>query len=79
LELRVGGPASQFERTLAAIPFCRSAIADGNVLRVGLESEEEVPQLISLLVAQGARISSAHRAERPLEEVYLELIREDAN
>jgi ABC-2 type transport system ATP-binding protein len=79
LELRVGGPAIQFERALAAIPFCRSALADGNVLRVGLESEEEVPQLISLLVAQGARIYSAHRAERPLEEVYLELMREDAN
>jgi len=79
LELRVAGPATQFERPLAALPFCRSALADGNVLRVGLENDEQVPELISLLVAHGARIYSAHRAERPLEEVYLELMREDAN
>ena len=79
LELRVAGPATEFERMLSALPFCRSALADGSVIRVGLESDEQVPELISLLVAHGARIYSAHRAERPLEEVYLELMREDAN
>jgi ABC-2 type transport system ATP-binding protein len=40
-----------------------------------LGDEEQAPEVIAALVGAGARVYSAVRTERPLEEVYLELIR----
>ena len=77
LELRVAGSAVRFEASLAANGRCRSVIADGNQLRIGLDDEEQVPEVIAQLVGAGARLYSAGRSERPLEEVYLQLMREE--
>jgi ABC-2 type transport system ATP-binding protein len=76
LEIRVDGVAARFEHLLQALSFCASAMAEGNRLRVMLQDEEDVPEVIERLVNAGARIYSAERNERPLEEVYLQLMRE---
>jgi ABC-2 type transport system ATP-binding protein len=76
LELRLDGAASRFEPLVEALSFCESATAEQNRLRVVLQNEEQVPEVVACLVKAGARIYSAERNERPLEEVYLELMRE---
>ena len=40
--------------------------------------EEQAPDVIAALVGAGARIYSVTRAARPLEEAYIELVREEA-
>ncbi len=42
-----------------------------------LETEEQAPDVVASLVGLGARVYSVTRAARPLEEAYLELVRED--
>jgi ABC-2 type transport system ATP-binding protein len=51
-------------------------LAEGARLRVMLADEEQAPDVVACLVGAGARVHSAVPAQRPLEEVYLELIRE---
>jgi ABC-2 type transport system ATP-binding protein len=75
LEVRVAGEGAAFLPALAALPFRPHAFGEGNLLRVPLDSEDQAPDVVQALVQAGARIYSAQRAARPLEEVYLELIR----
>jgi ABC-2 type transport system ATP-binding protein len=51
-------------------------LAEGSRLRVMLADEAQAPDVVACLVGAGARVRSAVPAQRPLEEVYLELIRE---
>ncbi len=50
---------------------------DGNKLVVSLRSDSEAPDIVAALVHAGARIHSVTRAARPLEEAYLELVKEE--
>ncbi len=68
LEVRVEGSAANWVR--------EGWRAEGSKLLVPLRAEEETPEVVASLVAAGARIHAVSRAARPLEEAYLELVRE---
>jgi ABC-2 type transport system ATP-binding protein len=76
LEVKVEGEAGRFVPALSALPFAPNVLAEGGRLRVMLADEEQAPDVVACLVGAGARVRSAVPAQRPLEEVYLELIRE---
>ena len=76
LDIRLEGEAERFLPALKALPFAPHTLAEGERLRVMLEDEAQAPDVLACLVGAGARVRSAVPAERPLEEVYLELIRE---
>jgi ABC-2 type transport system ATP-binding protein len=73
--VRVEGDAARFAEVVKALPFAPGAVADGEVLTVTMEEDQDVPEVIAALVKAGARVHSAVPAERPLEEVYLDLVK----
>jgi ABC-2 type transport system ATP-binding protein len=73
--VRVEGEASRFAEAVRALPFAPGAMAEGEVLTVTMEKDQDVPEVIAALVKAGARVHSAVPAERPLEEVYLDLVK----
>lgn len=75
LEIMLDGDAASFVPVVAALPFKPTALHEGNKLRVMLAEETHAPDVISALVHAGARIHTATRAGRPLEEVYLDLVK----
>ena len=77
LEVRVDGDASSWVPTLAMLPFKPGSHHEGSLLKVMLTDESQAPEVVTALVQTGARIHSVVRAARPLEEAYLELVRED--
>ncbi len=77
LEIRVDGPASAWLPTLAALPFAPPSTNEGSVLKVMLTLDAQAPDVVQALVTAGARVHSVVRAARPLEEAYLELVREE--
>ena len=76
LEVKVEGEAERFVPALSALPFAPQVLVEGGRLRVMLEDEAQAPDVLACLVGAGARVYSAVPAQRPLEEVYLELIRQ---
>ena len=62
---------------LAALPFAPGSLYEGSVLKVMLTSEDQAPAVVECLVKAGARVHQVTTAARPLEEAYLELVRED--
>jgi ABC-2 type transport system ATP-binding protein len=77
LDVHLEGEASRFVAAVAALPFAAGTLAEGGRLRVTLGSEAQAPDVVGALVAAGARIHQVTRAARPLEEAYLELVREE--
>jgi ABC-2 type transport system ATP-binding protein len=77
LDVVVEGEASPWAGALATLPFQVGSQAEGSRLRVLLDAERQAPDVIACLVVAGARVRSAQRAARPLEEAYLELVREE--
>ncbi len=77
LEVHVEGEAAALLPALASLPFAPAAHHEGNKLKVMLASQAQAPDVVAALVAAGARIHSVARAARPLEEAYLELVREE--
>ncbi|WP_407931727.1 ABC transporter ATP-binding protein [Citreicoccus inhibens] len=77
LEVRVEGEAERFRSVLSALSFAPGVLAEGGRLRVLLADEAHAPDVVACLVGAGARIHSAVPAQRPLEEVYLDLLKED--
>lgn len=75
VEVQVSGEAAAFGALVGAMPFKPGVLTEGNMLRVMLEREEDVPEVIAALAKAGARIHAAVRNERPLEEVYLDLMK----
>jgi ABC-2 type transport system ATP-binding protein len=76
--VRMEGEAARFAEAVKALPFSPGALADGEVLTVTLERDQDMPEVIAALVRAGARVHSAVPAERPLEEVYLDLVKGEA-
>jgi ABC-2 type transport system ATP-binding protein len=77
LDVEMESEANQFMAALRALPCGDKVSSEGKKLRVLLQNESEAPDVISALVHAGARIQLVHRAARPLEEAYLELVKED--
>ncbi len=77
LVLRVEGDAQRHLTSLSALPFAAPGQAEGSLLRVMLDNEEHAPEVVAHLVRAGARVYSATGSQRPLEEVYLELVRSE--
>ncbi|MBZ4394814.1 ABC transporter ATP-binding protein [Myxococcus sp. MISCRS1] len=76
LEVRVEGEAERYRNVLASLPFAPNVLTEGMRLRVMLEDDSHAPDVLACLVGAGARVHSAVPAQRPLEEVYLDLLRE---
>ncbi|MBN1207572.1 MAG: ABC transporter ATP-binding protein [Myxococcaceae bacterium] len=76
LDIRVDGDAGRFLPTLAALPFAPNVMHEGGRLKVMLGDDTQAPEVLACLVGAGARVHSAVPSHRPLEEVYLELIRQ---
>ena len=77
LEVTLEGEASALAPALASLPFAPQALCEGNRLKVMLSDEGQAPDVVAALVKAGARIHSVTRAARPLEEAYLDLVREE--
>jgi ABC-2 type transport system ATP-binding protein len=77
LEVHLEGEAARFEPAMRALPFSPGTLSEGSKLRVMLSKEEEAPFVVEALVKAGARVHQVTHAARPLEEAYLELVRED--
>jgi ABC-2 type transport system ATP-binding protein len=75
LEVRVEGDAGALATQLRTGAVARVAEAEGGLLRVSVETDSQVPDVVAQLVHAGARILSVARHHRPLEEIYLELVR----
>ncbi len=77
LEVQVEGDAAAWLPALAALPFAPAAQHEGGRLKVLLALEAQAPEVVAALVQAGARLHAVTRAARPLEEAYLELVREE--
>ncbi|GMU61245.1 MAG: daunorubicin resistance protein DrrA family ABC transporter ATP-binding protein [Myxococcaceae bacterium] len=77
LDVQVEGEAARFVSALRALPSPPGSQVEGSRLKVHLSGEAQAPDVVGALVAAGARIHSVTRAARPLEEAYLELVREE--
>ncbi len=77
LEVKVEGEASIWLPALGRLRFKPNATHEGSKLTVLLDSEAQAPDVVTELAAAGARIFSVTRAARPLEEAYIELVREE--
>jgi len=76
LDIRVEGDAGRFVPELAKLAFAPNALSEGSRLKVMLTDDAQAPDVVACLVSAGARVHSAVPSHRPLEEVYLELIRQ---
>jgi ABC-2 type transport system ATP-binding protein len=77
LEVTVEGDVGALLPALAKLPFAPGSQHEGSKLKVMLAEEAHAPDVVAALVSAGARIHSVARAARPLEEAYLELVREE--
>jgi ABC-2 type transport system ATP-binding protein len=71
----VEGDATRFLEAVKALPFSPGVMGEGDKLTATVERDSDVPEVIAALVRAGARVYSAVPAERPLEEVYLDLVK----
>jgi len=78
LDIQLEGEASRFSEALRALPFSPHSQAEGGRLKVMLSEDAQAPDVIAALVGAGARLRSVVPMQRPLEEVYLELMRQEA-
>jgi len=77
LEITLDGDAERFVSAMTGLPFAPSAQHEGSKLKVMLAAPEHAPDVVNALVGAGARIHTVTKAARPLEEAYLELVREE--
>jgi ABC-2 type transport system ATP-binding protein len=77
LDITVEGEAGALVPALAKLPFAPGSQHEGSKLKVMLAEEAHAPDVVAALVGAGARIHSVARAARPLEEAYLDLVREE--
>ena len=76
LEVRVEGEGRRAGAALAAVPGV-TWTANGPLLRITLGDEHQGPDVVAALVHFGARVHSVSHSERSLEDVYLELVRDE--
>lgn len=76
IDIQLDGPAATWVATVEQLPLQATARAEGTRLHVSLAQDSDAPEIIAALVYAKARVFSVTRASRPLEEAYLECIRE---
>ena len=76
VEIHVDGDATPYVAGLRALPFHPEVLHEGPILRVLLADDSHPPDVVAWLVTAGARIQQVTRAARPLEEAYLELVKD---
>ncbi|CUS02873.2 ABC transporter related [Candidatus Promineifilum breve] len=75
---QLGGPAEPFLPGVAALPFVQAAEVDGNKLTLTLDDPEtHNPAIIHALVAAGAGIQFVGELRHSLEDVYLQLVKDE--
>ncbi len=77
LEVTLESDATPYVAALSHLPFAPAVTTEGVKLRVNLTDPSHAPDVVAALVRAGARVHSVTRAVRPLEEAYLELVREE--
>jgi len=78
-QIQVVGDASQWLTTLQALPFVHEVTAQNATLSISLDDpDEQNPLLVQTLVHAGARIRFVSPIAHSLEDVYLELVENDA-
>ncbi|MBE4750023.1 ABC transporter ATP-binding protein [Corallococcus sp. ZKHCc1 1396] len=78
LDVRVEGDAEAFLPALSRLPFAPNVLLEGGRLRVMVADESQAPDVVACLVGAGARVHSVVPSQRPLEEVYLDLLKDEA-
>jgi len=68
--------AEAIAKSLVSSPGIAAASAEGEKLRVELQDPEGVPELVARVVQLGGRVRSVQPASRALEQIYLELVRD---
>ncbi len=76
LAVSVEGEGARFVPAVSALRGSPQVLCEGGLLRVLLSDPAQAPDVVAALVHAGARVRSATPAERPLEEVYIELMRQ---
>jgi ABC-2 type transport system ATP-binding protein len=79
LEIAVHGMTAEAMTLLQAHPLVASAQRQDGHLRVDLSEDKDAAPLMSLLVGAGVQVSEVHRSVASLEDVYLELFKEEDN
>jgi hypothetical protein len=77
LDVQLGADAAGLAPVVSALPFVAGVAHEGSRLQVRLADAARAPDVVEALVKAGARIHAVTRAARPLEEAYLELVREE--
>jgi ABC-2 type transport system ATP-binding protein len=77
LDVQLVSNALALAEVVRALPFAPAVLQEGERLRVLLADEMQAPDVVSALVHAGGRVAFAARAARPLEEAYLELVRDE--
>lgn len=77
LQVQLEGDAQAFAAAVTALPFRPQVLCEGAQMRVMLENDSQSPDVVAALVSAKARVHQVTRAGRPLEEAYLELVREE--
>lgn len=79
LTVRLGGEAAEHAGAIGALPFVRSVVPEGAMLRLTLsDAAADVPRLVAALVARGAAIHEVRPEGATLEAIYLRAVREEA-
>ncbi len=77
LDVQLEGDAARFLPAVQALGVVAAASAEGARLKVSFAKESDAPDVVAALVQAGARVHAVVRGARPLEEAYLELVREE--
>ena len=76
--ITLAGPAGQYEAIVRSAG-ASDVTVDGDALSIGVDGDTVLtPPIVRALVDAGARIVSVIPEERPLEEVYLRLLKDEA-
>jgi ABC-2 type transport system ATP-binding protein len=77
LEIAAQGVTSEALAQLQAHPLVASVAKQNGRLRVELNQDQDTSPLMSLLVGAGVQVSEVHRTVASLEDVYLDLFKEE--
>jgi ABC-2 type transport system ATP-binding protein len=79
VDVRLETVAPAIPETVRKLAFVKSVNLENNILRVELaETEKKLPELVQNIVQAGGRILEVTEEHHSLEEIYLNLVREES-